>query len=108
MKARQLVITAAFLAMTGTAMAQSTAAPNAPPTGGTVNGATSPDPFVQKRQSDADAKAEYKAKNKAANQQRRADKKAAKKELKQQKREATAERNAELAKQPPGTTDKAP
>lgn len=104
MKTRQLIITAAMLAVTGGAMAQTTT--NAPASPGMVapaspaNGASN-DPYVQKRQSDADAKAEYKTQKKVIAQQSKADKKAAKQELKTQKKEATAERNAELAQPQP-------
>src|SRR5450830_493273 len=101
MKTRQLVITAALLAMTGGAMAQQSttdvpASPGMVAPASTANGVSS-DPFVQKRQSDADAKADYKAQKKAVNQQAKADKKAAKKEMKA----STAERNAQLAQPQP-------
>jgi hypothetical protein len=111
MKTRQLIIAAAMLAVTGGAMAQQadTTTPSSP--GMTVpaspaNGVSS-DPYVQKRQSDADAKAEYKTQKKAIKQQAKADKKAAKADLKAEKKEATAERNAKLA-EPQPKTDKTP
>ncbi|WP_016832576.1 hypothetical protein [Herbaspirillum lusitanum] len=72
----------------------------------TANGVSN-DPYVQKRQSDADAKAEYKMQKKAVKQQAKADKKAAKADLKAQKKESTAERNAQLA-QPQPKGDKTP
>ncbi|WP_050477005.1 hypothetical protein [Herbaspirillum rhizosphaerae] len=106
MKTRQLAIAAAFLAMTGGAMAQTANTTQVPASPGmvapasTANG-VSGDPYVQKRQSDADAKADYKAQKKAANQQARADKKAAKQALKQEKKDATAERNAQLSQPQP-------
>lgn len=108
MKTRQLIISAALLAMTGGAIAQTAAtttmdAPTNAAAMSPANGASN-DPYVQKRQADADAKAQYKAQKKAVNQQSRADKKAAKRAMKQEKREATAERNAELA-QPQAKTD---
>lgn len=105
MKTRQLVITAALLAMTGGAMAQqsTTMTPSAPDMtvpSSPANGASN-DPYVQKRQADADAKAQYKSEKKTINQQSRADKKAAKQSMKQEKKEATAERNAQLAQPQP-------
>jgi membrane protein involved in colicin uptake len=103
MKTRQLLITAALLAMTGGAMAQGAEMPP----GGTVNGVAAPGPYVQKRQADADAKARYKAEKKAANEKAREEKKAAKKELRQQRRASTAERNAELAA-PQAPTERTP
>lgn len=110
MKTRQLIIAAAMLAVTGGAMAQQASTTEASP-GMTVpaspaNGVSN-DPYVQKRQSDADAKAEYKTQKKAIKQQAKADKKAAKADLKAEKKEATAERNAQLA-QPQPKTDKTP
>lgn len=111
MKTRQIIITAAMLAVTGGAMAQqaSTMQPSSPdmtvpasPANGVSN-----DPYVQKRQSDADAKAEYKMQKKTIKQQAKADKKAAKADLKAEKKESTAERNAQLA-QPQPKTDKTP
>ncbi|EJL92058.1 hypothetical protein PMI16_01319 [Herbaspirillum sp. CF444] len=106
MKTRQLVITAALLAMTGGAMAQQQSTTDVPASPGMIapaspaNGVSS-DPYVQKRQSDADAKAEYKAQKKAVKQQAKADKKAAKQDLKAEKKESTAERNAQLAQPQP-------
>ena len=102
MKTRQLIITAAMLALTGGAMAQTQvpASPGMVAPASTANGVPN-DPYVQRRQSDADAKAEYKADKKSINQQSKADKKAAKQELKAQKKAATAERNAELAQPQP-------
>jgi len=109
MKTRQLIIAAAMLAATGGAMAQQAGTTDATSPGMTVpasaaNGVSN-DPYVQKRQSDADAKAEYKMQKKAAKQQAKADKKAAKADLKAEKKESTAERNAQLA-QPQPKTDK--
>jgi len=57
MKTRQLIITAAMLAVTGGAMAQTQvpASPGMVAPASTANGVSN-DPYVQKRQSDADAK----------------------------------------------------
>ncbi|MCW5298731.1 hypothetical protein [Herbaspirillum lusitanum] len=111
MKTRQLIIAAAMLAVTGGAMAQQANTTEASSPGMTVPASTangvSNDPYVQKRQSDADAKAEYKMQKKAVKQQAKADKKAAKADLKAQKKESTAERNAQLA-QPQPKGDKTP
>jgi len=111
MKTRQLIIAAAMLAVTGGAMAQQANTTEASSPGMTVPTSTangvSNDPYVQKRQSDADAKAEYKMQKKAVKQQAKADKKAAKADLKAQKKESTAERNAQLA-QPQPKGDKTP
>src|SRR5450830_437838 len=101
MQARQFVIAAALLALAGGAMAQS----NLPPGGGTANGATSPDPFVQKRQADSESRAQYRERKKAANQKSRAERSAAKKEFRQQRGASTATRNADLARP---QTDRAP
>ncbi|NQE50840.1 hypothetical protein [Herbaspirillum rubrisubalbicans] len=114
MKTRHILISTLFMALAGSAMAQ-----NAPTSGNAVdaapgtsmNSATTPsavpsnDPFVQKRQADADAKAEYKAQKKAAKQEYKSDKKAAKAQLKQEKMESTAQRNEALATTPKTKTD---
>lgn len=97
--------TAVFLVATGSALAQQQSTMDVPASPGMVvpstpaNGAVN-DPYVQKRQADADAKAQYKSQKKAIRHQSKVDKAAAKQQLKAQKKEATAERNAELA-QPP-------
>ncbi|BEV13259.1 hypothetical protein HBDW_00470 [Herbaspirillum sp. DW155] len=116
MKTRHILISSLFMALAGSAMAQ-----NAPTSGNAVAAApmsaastTTPsavpsnDPFVQKRQADADAKAEYKAQKKAAKQEYKADKKAAKEQLKQEKMESTAQRNEALATSPATKTDRTP
>ncbi len=99
MKARHILIPSLFLALAGSAMAQSTA-----PAAATA-GTPSADPFVQKRQADADAKAEYKQQKKAAKQEYKADRKAAKAQLKQEKMDSTAQRNEALATSPAAKTD---
>jgi len=99
MKARHILISTLFLGMTAGAMAQS-----APAT--STTGTTSNDPFVQKRQADADAKAEYKEQKSAAKADYKADKKEAKQQMKQERKEARAKRNADLANSPAAKTDK--
>ncbi|MBP0599028.1 hypothetical protein J8I26_12975 [Herbaspirillum sp. LeCh32-8] len=91
MKARHILIPSLLMALAGGAMAQSAPATSAVP---------SNDPFVQKRQADADAKAEYKAQKKAAKAEYKADKKAARADLKQEKKDSTAQRNEQLANSP--------
>lgn len=93
MKARHILIPSLLMALAGGAMAQS--APAA-----ATSAVPSNDPFVQKRQADADAKAEYKAQKKAAKAEYKADKKAAKADLKQEKKDSTAQRNEQLANSP--------
>ncbi|HZG21043.1 MAG TPA: hypothetical protein VE092_13570 [Herbaspirillum sp.] len=111
MKTRHILISSLFMALAGGAIAQNAptngtamgAAPTAPATmssGTTPSAVPSNDPFVQKRQADADAKAEYKAQKKAAKQEYKADKKAAKAQLKQEKKASTAQRNEALAASP--------
>ncbi|NUU04347.1 hypothetical protein [Herbaspirillum robiniae] len=102
MKARHILIPSLLLALAGGAMAQTTA-----PAAATA-GVPSNDPFVQKRQADADAKAEYKAQKKAAKADYKADKKAASKQLKQERKDSTAERNEQLATSPATKSDKTP
>lgn len=99
MKARHILISTLFLGMTAGAMAQS-----APATTGT----TSNDPFVQKRQADADAKSEYKDQKKSAKSEYKADKKAAKQQLKEERKQSRAARNEQLANTPATKTDKTP
>ncbi|WP_299534527.1 hypothetical protein [uncultured Herbaspirillum sp.] len=116
MKTRHILISSLFMALAGSAMAQNAptsgnamgAAPAAPMSAasGTASAVPSNDPFVQKRQADADAKAQYKAQKKAAKEEYKADKKAAKAQLKQEKRESTTERNEALAASPATRTDK--
>lgn len=106
MKTRQLITAAAMLAFAGGAMAQQQSTMDAPASPGMVVPATpangvSHDPYVEKRQADADARAQYKAQKKAIGQQSKADRRAARQELKAQKKEATAERNARLARPQP-------
>ncbi|WDZ98506.1 hypothetical protein Herbaro_00320 [Herbaspirillum sp. WKF16] len=93
MKARHILIPSLLMALAGGAMAQSAPATSA-------SGVPSNDPFVQKRQADADAKADYKAQKKAAKADYKADRKAAKKDLKQEKADSTAQRNEQLANSP--------
>ncbi|WP_034292586.1 hypothetical protein [Herbaspirillum sp. RV1423] len=106
MKTRQLILTAAMLAVTGGAMAQQQSTMDVPASPGMTvpaspaNGVSN-DPYVQKRQSDAGAKAEYKKQKKAIKQQGKADRKAAKQELKAEKKESAAERDARLAQPQP-------
>ncbi|EJM97062.1 hypothetical protein [Herbaspirillum sp. YR522] len=100
MKARHILISTLFLGMTAGAMAQSAPA--------TTTGTPSNDPFVQKRQADADAKAEYKDQKKSAKSEYKADKKAAKQQLKQERKESRAARNEQLANTPATKTDKTP
>lgn len=101
MKARHILIPSLLMALAGGAMAQS--APAA-----ATSGVPSNDPFVQKRQADADAKAEYKAQKKAAKADYKADRKAAKKQLKEEKADSTAQRNEQLATSPATKSDKSP
>lgn len=118
MKTRHILISSLFMALAGSAMAQNAptsgnvvgAAPTAPmsATATTPSAVPSNDPFVQKRQADADAKAEYKAQKKAAKQEYKDDKKAAKAQLKQEKKDSTAQRNEALAASPATPTDKTP
>ncbi|ADJ61575.1 MULTISPECIES: hypothetical protein [Herbaspirillum] len=104
MKARHILISSLFMALAGGAMAQSSA-PVAPSSTAT-NGAPSNDPFVQKRQADADAKAQYKAEKKAAKQEYKQDRAQAKAQLKQERQESTAQRNEALATTPAAPVDK--
>lgn len=102
MKTRYLFAAVATLAAIGSAQAQQQGAMTVPASPGMVAPATpangvSQDPFVQKRQADADATAQYKAQKKEMKRQNKIDKKLAKQQMKAQKKEATAERNARLA-----------
>jgi hypothetical protein len=121
---RNLLLAATMLACSASVMAQANQAPNpvGPPTTGTgatttptrgtgaplsapnsVNATAVPssgqsnDPYVQKRQSDSDAKAEYKDRKKEAKHQAKMEKRAAKADMKAEKRESTAQRNEALA-----------
>ena len=121
---RNLLLAATMLACSASVMAQANQAPNpvGPPTTGTgatttptrgtgaplsapnsVNATAVPssgqsnDPYVQKRQSDSEAKAEYKDRKKEAKRQAKMAKREAKADLKTEKRESTAQRDQTLA-----------
>jgi hypothetical protein len=121
---RNLLLAATMMAASASVLAQANQAPNpaGPPTAGTgatttpTRGTGTPlsqpnavnatavdssgqsnDPYVQKRQKDADAKAEYKARKKEAKRQAKKEMNEAKSDMKIEKREATAERNQALA-----------
>lgn len=121
---RNLLLAASVAVISASAMAQANQAPNpvAPPTSGTGatttptrgNGAPlsepnvmnrtavqssgeSNDPYVQKRQSDSEAKAEYKSEKKAIKRHAKMMKKEAKADMKAEKAASTAERNDALA-----------
>ena len=64
---------------------------------------TSSDPYVQKREADAAAKAEYKAKKKAAKSEYKHEKASAKSDMKMEKRESKAERNSTITADPAKT-----
>ena len=78
---------------TGTPLSQ----PNAVNATAVQSSGQSNDPYVQKRQKDAEAKAEYKERKAEAKREAKMEKRAAKAEMKQEKRESTAERNEALA-----------
>jgi len=78
---------------TGTALSQ----PNAVNATAVNSSGQSKDPYVQKRQKDADAKAEYKERKKEANHQAKMEKRAAKSDMKTEKAQSTTERNDALA-----------
>ena len=121
---RNLILAATMLACSASVMAQANQTPNpaGPPSAGTgatttpTQGTGTPlskpnavnetavnssgqsnDPYVQKRQSDADAKAEYKYRKDEAKKLEKMEKRAAKSDLKMEKRESTAARNEALA-----------
>ena len=121
---RNLILAATMLACSASVMAQANQTPNpaGPPSAGTgatttpTQGTGTPlskpnavnetavnssgqsnDPYVQKRQSDADAKAEYKYRKDEAKKLEKMEKRAAKADLKMEKRESTAARNEALA-----------
>ena len=121
---RNLLLAATMMAASASVLAQANQTPNpaGPPTAGTgatttpTRGTGTPlsqpnavnatavdssgqsnDPYVQKRQKDADAKAEYKARKKEAKRQAKKEMNEAKSDMKIEKREATAERNQALA-----------
>ena len=121
---RNLLLAATMMAASASVLAQANQTPNpaGPPTAGTgatttpTRGTGTPlsqpnavnatavdsagqsnDPYVQKRQKDADAKAEYKARKKEAKRQAKKEMNEAKSDMKIEKREATNERNQALA-----------
>lgn len=121
---RNLILAATLMACSTSVLAQANQVPNpaGPPTAGTgatttptrgtgtdlsnpnaVNATAVPssgqsnDPYVQKRQKDAEAKAEYKDRKKDAERQAKMEKREAKADLKAEKRASTAERNDALA-----------
>ena len=121
---RNLLLAATMMVASASVLAQANQTPNpaGPPTAGTgatttpTRGTGTPlsqpnavnatavdssgqsnDPYVQKRQKDADAKAEYKARKKEAKRQAKKEMNEAKSDMKIEKREATNERNQALA-----------
>ena len=88
---RKLLAATALMSVMGFSYAQAPAA-------GTAT--SSPDPLVQKRQADHDAKETYKADKKAAKKEYKSDKKAAKSELKEEKAASKADRDAALKADP--------
>ena len=64
---------------------------------GATAASTSTDPYIQKREADAQAKKEYKDKKKAAKAEYKQEKSAAKADMKSEKAGSTAERNAAIA-----------
>jgi hypothetical protein len=123
-KVRNLILAATMMACSASVLAQANQTPNpaGPPTAGTgatttptrgtgtdlsnpnaVNATAvqssgqSNDPYVQKRQKDAEAKAEYKERKQEAKRQAKMEKRDAKADLKAEKRASTAERNDALA-----------
>ena len=62
--------------------------------------ATSPDPYVQKRNADKAAKTEYNEKKAASKAEHKEEKRAAKSELKAEKRDAAKERATQLSTTP--------
>lgn len=121
---RNLILAATMMACSASVLAQANQAPNpaGPPTAGTgatttptrgtgtdlsnpnaVNATAvqssgqSNDPYVQKRQSDSEAKAEYKERKKEAKRQAKMEKREAKADLKAEKRASTEARNEALA-----------
>ena len=121
---RNLILAATMMACSVSVMAQANQTPNpaGPPSAGTgatttpTQGTGTPlskpnavnatavnssgqsnDPYVQKRQKDADATAEYKYRKDEAKKLEKMEKRAAKADLKVEKRESTAARNEALA-----------
>lgn len=88
---RKLLAATALMSVIGFSYAQAPAA-------GTAQ--NSPDPLVQKRQADHDAKQTYKADKKAAKKEYKSDKKAAKADLKDEKAASKADRDAALKADP--------
>ncbi len=94
---RKLLAATALMSAIGFSYAQTPAAPVAPAAG---TAQSSPDPLVQKRQADHDAKQTYKADKKAAKKEYKSDKKAAKADLKEEKAASKADRDAALKADP--------